>query len=436
MRLSLKAFLVVALILLTAVHVYPGDKPLYDPPPPPPDDFPDFPDLPDLPLPPDPFDIPFDPNDLPDPWELPPPPEDPWDDPTGDFPLPPPPPDIDDPFPDFPSLFPGDNLGYSVITPDSSGSRALDRAAATNVVTKLMPYPMRLPFIPSASGARTVAKPRVCNPSNATQLAIPESKRNTVAFLNTCPWQIVAHVPVGITPVGVAGTPDGTQALVANAGNGASSGTVSVISLANRSVTKTITFPAAAPDGSPVVPNVIAVLPDGSRAYVTSHSCNPRSFAYMIDMATLNVIGSPLSVGCYPSSIAVTPDGSQVWVSSRGDSRVDIFDTATNMPVFAFNVQLPTGIAFNPTGTTAYIGEGTSPGNVVVIDTSSYQVITRIPVGNLPHAVAVTPTGRHVFVTNGLSNSISQISTITNKVIRTIKLPNGWQHPLGITFIQ
>lgn len=271
---------------------------------------------------------------------------------------------------------------------------------------------------------------------NATQLAIAEPGRNTVAFLNTCPWQIVTHVPVGTTPVGIAGTPDGSQALVANAGNGAASGSVSVIDLATRAVTKTITFPAAAPDGSPVVPNIIAVLPDGSRAYVSSHSCNPGSFVYMIDLATLNVVGSPISVGCFPSSLAVTPDGSQVWVSSRGDSRVDVFDTATNARVTGYNVALPTGIAFHPTGSTAYIGEGTGAGNVVVIDASTYQVITRIPVGNLPHAVAVTPAGRYVFVTNGLSNSISQISTITNKVIHTIKLPNGLQHPLGLTFIQ
>ena len=433
MRITLRLVLLTALILVSASSGYPGD-PVYTPPPLPPD-LPDFPDIPDLPDPPDVWDIPFDPNDLPDPWELPPPPEDPFDDPIGDFPLPDPI-DLEDPLPDEPSFFSGEQLGYSVGSPGSQAFSASHRAAAANVVTKLMPYPMRLPFVPVASGVRTKSTPRVCNTSNATQLAIAESKKNTVAFVNTCPWRVAAHVPVGTRPVAVAGTPDGSQALVANAGNGSSSGTLSVINLATRAVTKTIPFPAAAPDGSPVTPNVIAVLPDGSRAYVTSHGCNPGSFVYMIDLATLTVTGTPLAVGCFPSSVAVTPDGSQVWVSSRGDSRVDVFDTATNARVTGYNVGLPTGIAFHPTGTTAYIGEGTAAGNVVVIDTSTYQVITRIAVGSLPHVVAVTPTGRHVYVTNGLSNSISQISTITNRVIRTIKLPNGFKHPLGLTFIQ
>ncbi len=435
MRFSLKIFLMIGLALVNTSRVYPGGVP-YVPPPPPPPDFPDFPDPPDPPdLPPfsdDPWDIPFDPSDLLDPWEIPPPPEDPWDDPIGDFPEPPPFPEIDDPFPDFPSFIGGDELGY-VASP--AGLSASARAAGSNVVTKLMPYPQRLPFQPSASGACTVATPRVCNPLNATQLVLPEPNRNTVAFLSTCPWQIVAHVPVGMAPVGVAPTPDDTQGLVANAGDGDTSGTVSLLNLASRTVTKTITFPPSAPDGSPVTPNRIAVSPDGSRAYVASHSCSPGSFIYMVDMATLTVTGSPIPVGCFPASIALTPDGSQLWVSSRGDSRVDVFYTATNKAVTSYQIQLPTGIAFNPTGTRAYIGEGISPGNVVV-DTSSYQLITRVPVGNLPHALAVTPAGRYVYVTNGLSNSISQISTLNNKVIRTIKLPNGKQHPLGIGFLQ
>jgi YVTN family beta-propeller protein len=54
-------------------------------------------------------------------------------------------------------------------------------------------------------------------------------------------------------------------------------------------------------------------------------------------------------------------------------------------------------------------------------------------VGNLPHVLAVTPSGHHLFVTNALSGTIMQIDTSTDKVLRTIPVGN---HPLGITFIQ
>jgi YVTN family beta-propeller protein len=363
----------------------------------------------------------FPPEDFPEPPDLFPP----------DFPDPP---DLEDPFPDFPSLFPGEDLGYSASPPSFSLTAASPGkdAIATNTFTKLMPFPMRLPFHPAYSGTSAPKTRRTCTAATATQMIIPESKKNTVAFVNTCPYQTTARVAVGILPVAVAGTPDGQFALVANAGNGNSSGTVSVINIASKSVVRTITF--TAPDGSLVQPNGIAVLPDGSRAYVTDHQCQ-NSFIFIVDLTTFTVTGN-IPYGCFPAGIAATPDGSQIWVSSRGDNRVDVFDTATNAPVVGFGISLATGIAFNPAGTRAYLAAGSSPGFIVVVDMSSYQRITSIQVGNLPHAVAVTPTGRHLFVTNALSNSISWISTDTNTVIRTLTFPNGAMHPLGLTFIR
>ena len=50
-----------------------------------------------------------------------------------------------------------------------------------------------------------------------------------------------------------------------------------------------------------------------------------------------------------------------------------------------------------------------------------------------PGRVIVASTGRHVFVTNALSNSISIIDAKGNKVIRTINLKA--QHPLGLALV-
>jgi len=433
MRLLRKALCLIAMVLLVSRGTTGGDHPTYDPPPFP-DDMLPFPNDP-----PDPFSDPFDPiNDIPDPIDFPLPPEDPIDFPDPlDFPLPPP--DLEDPFPDLPSLLPDpfDDLpDVPLPLPDfPPGLPPQPRAlTATNLVTKLMPFPMRIPFHPAYSGKSAPKTVRSCNAAIASQLIIPGTKTNTVGFFSTCPWAKTATVAVGTFPVKAAPTPDGTQVLIANVGDGNTSGTISVINIASRAVTKTITFPATDTNGSPVQPNNIAFLPDGSRAYVASHTCNPGSFIYIVDMSSLTVTGT-IRVGCYPSAIAVTPDGSQVWVSEHGDSRVDIFDTATNAGVAAFNIANSNGIAFNPTGTTAYIAEGSSPGNIVVIDASSYAVVTRIPVGSLPHVVRVTPSGHHVFVTNALSNNISQISTSTNTVVRTLTFPHGAQHPLGLAFI-
>ncbi len=426
MRTSFKALLTLAVLLLTLARysVLPATSP-YVPPPSPPD-LPDFPDLPDLPDANDPWDIPFDPSDLPDPVDFPLPPEDPWDDPFDDLPLPDPPLDIEDPFPDFPSFSTGEELGYAAFS--DSGSRG-----AANQVTRMMQFPARIPFHPGLVVRNPRTSPRPCEASLSNRFVIAEGPKNRVSFLETCPWQVTGRLTVGEYPIAAASVPDSSVGLVANAGNGIQSGTISVIDLSLRSVTRTVTLPSRAANGDIVVPNVIAVHPDGSKAYISSHGCEPGSYVFILDLTTYTIAGN-IPVGCYPSAMALSPDGSQLWVSQRGDDRVDVFDTATNERITSLGVLAPTGIAITPTGTKAYLAEASGAGDLWVVDTSTFQVNKRIPVGVLPHVVAITPGGSTVYVTNGLSNSISQISTVSDVVVRTIKLRAGYKHPLGLYF--
>jgi YVTN family beta-propeller protein len=77
---------------------------------------------------------------------------------------------------------------------------------------------------------------------------------------------------------------------------------------------------------------------------------------------------------------------------------------------------LPYGVAVTPDGKHAYVtNEGSN--NVSVIDTATNTVeAATIPVGSLPYGVAVTPDGKHAYVTNEGSNSVSVIDTATNTV--------------------
>ena len=97
-------------------------------------------------------------------------------------------------------------------------------------------------------------------------------------------------------------------------------------------------------------------------------------------------------------------------------------------------INLATGVAFTPNGSKAYVAEGTVlSGLVDVVDMTTFQVANRIPVGNLPHVLAVTPSGHVLFVTNALSGTITQINTSTDQVVRTVNVGN---HPLGLVFIR
>ncbi len=377
--------------------------------------------------PPDFFAIPFYASEVPAPLDIPFPQEDPLHDPLLNVAVLPAL-SIVDPFPSMASEFSGElGLGVGIASFLTNPNSA---AGATNIVTELMPYPMWLPFHPAYSGVNPGPTARVCDSSTASKLIIPESGSNTVAFVNTCPYLVTKRLITGTTPAAVAETPDGVTALVANAG----SGTLSFIDVASQTLTTTLTLPVG--NGLSSQPSAIAILPDGSRAYVNDYSSVPGSTVWVIDLSSRTVIGQ-IGVGPLPASIAVSPDGSQVWVPCHGNSTVYVIDTLTNSVVtFLENIYQPDGIAFAPNGATVYVAEGNpAGGRIDVIDPATFTIETTIPVGNLPHAMAVSPTGRHLFVANALSNSISEISTATNTVIRTINL-QLLQHPMGITFIQ
>jgi YVTN family beta-propeller protein len=63
---------------------------------------------------------------------------------------------------------------------------------------------------------------------------------NAVSVIDTATNTVVATIPVGVSPIGVAITPDGTRAYVTNEGSNTVSGTVSVIDTATNTVVATI----------------------------------------------------------------------------------------------------------------------------------------------------------------------------------------------------
>jgi YVTN family beta-propeller protein len=88
------------------------------------------------------------------------------------------------------------------------------------------------------------------------------------------------------------------------------------------------------------------------------------------------------------------------------------------------------GVAYLPSKRWLYAanrGTGLGPSNVVVFDTKTRQIVTRIPVEINPYQTVLTPDGKRLFVSNWSSESVSVIDTGTNKVIRTLhvgKNPN------------
>jgi YVTN family beta-propeller protein len=228
---------------------------------------------------------------------------------------------------------------------------------------------------------------------------------NTVSVIDAATNTVVATIPVGNSPVGVAVTPDGTQAYVTNEADN----TVSVIAAASNTVVATI------PVGS--FPVGVAVSPDGTQAYVTNSGSGDSTVSVIATAS--NTVVATIAVGNTPNGVAVSPDGTHAYVTNFGDNTVSVIATASNTVVATVPVgNGPVGVAVTPNGANAYVAnlEDTT---VSVIATASNIVTATIPVGNCPAGVAITPNGANAYVVNYCDSTVSVIATASNTVTAT-----------------
>jgi YVTN family beta-propeller protein len=285
---------------------------------------------------------------------------------------------------------------------------------------------------------------------------------NTVSVINTSTKTVVATIPVGDGPWGVAISPNGDFAYVVNNHDTASGNSISVIKTATNTVVATVKVQS--------VPFAAVVTPNGRFVYVTNADSNTVS---VISTATNTVIAT-VPVGQYPVGVAVAPNGGFVYVANNASGSVSVISTANNRVMATIPVGSdPIGVAISPNGFTAYVtnsgangvsvistaGNGVtatipiaagpfgealtldgrflyvadSGGNtgtlVSIIDTSTLTVTKTITVGIGPEQIAFTPDGLFAYVTNITSNNVSVIATATGTVTNTI--PVGLA-PIGV----
>jgi YVTN family beta-propeller protein len=161
-------------------------------------------------------------------------------------------------------------------------------------------------------------------------------------------------VPQNLGPDAVAITPKGDKAFVTNYGHQSAVGNiVYVIETANPGGTP---FPISVGSGLFVGPTLVAITPDGSKAYVVDYNDGSPNVGTLITIDTMSnvVVGLPIPLGIGPNAIAITPDGSQVYVANFGgdftpENTVSIVYTANNTlgsPVIVGDA--PTMIAITP----------------------------------------------------------------------------------------
>jgi phospholipase C len=260
---------------------------------------------------------------------------------------------------------------------------------------------------------------------DGTTVYVTNSGTNTVGVIETSTNKITSDITVGLYPHGIAVTPDGKHAYVANTGPNTGptavpgpggSNTVSVIATATNTVTATIDVGQA--------PEVVAISPDGSTAYVTC-----QDGLYVIDTATARVRAVVAALGG-AHGVAVSPDGTTVYVVDSTHDALAVL-SASGPPLFGGIVlgprvvgEIPVGpmpwnVALTPDGSAAYVTNANND-TVSAIDTATRTVVASIPVGHVP--TGVTATADTVWVTNNTTGTISKIAVAGNTVTATVDL--------------
>lgn|SRR3990167_8311056 len=136
-------------------------------------------------------------------------------------------------------------------------------------------------------------------------------------------------------------------------------------------------------------PFAIVLSSNGRKAYVTNFGSNNfEPFGTTVSVVDLckNVIIKTINLGIQPSGIAISPDDKYAYVSN--------YNT-----LYAYVQLTPPPIQ--------YLNLTAGAGTVNVVNLEDYSVISTILVGQSPDYVTVSPDGKHVYVTNYTSNTVT-----------------------------
>jgi DNA-binding beta-propeller fold protein YncE len=307
------------------------------------------------------------------------------------------------------------------------------------------------------------------NPTGSHGLVLIDKRGAHVRFVDPSSYKELSNLEIGDAPHDLAISPDHKTVYVPIYGDGVygknphPGHTIAVIDLTTRQVTATIDVsPYIAPHGIQVdsrgklyvscdlsrkllvidpktraieaaidtegTGHWVAVLPDGSKAYVPNK--NDKLFISVIDLKARKMVGRiPAPNGI--QGIAESPDGKRVVASDLAEPTLLVIDTATDSVIDRVAVQGMTKGSFKP----RYSPDGSKilvcsisqgQGQVNIINTADLHGKQQVlEVGKNPMGFAFAPDGRTALVANDGDGTVTVIDLDQMKVVSSFKAGTG-----------
>lgn len=213
---------------------------------------------------------------------------------------------------------------------------------------------------------------------------------------------VVATVPTGVAPQGIAVDPVTNNVFVANQGGNS----IAVLSGATSSALATVNVGSA--------PTAVAVNPATGMVYVANSG---STFVSVINEKDLTATPGSINVGATQNDLAVdAASNTIVAISTASGTAVTIAGANNAVTGTATVGTSPKAIAINPVTHTAYVANFGS-GTVSVVDESNPTVAGTVTVGSGPLGIAVNPITNTIYVANSGGSTVSVVDGQTNSVV-------------------
>ena len=237
---------------------------------------------------------------------------------------------------------------------------------------------------------------------------VTNSGSGTVSVYDVVNVRVDREIPVGQNPTAIAASPTRNEVYVVNSGAPGGQGSVAIINAENNSVAATIPVHKQ--------PVSIALDANGNLAYVVNSASNSIS---VLDLKARHEVAQ-IGVGENPAAARVSLDGKTLVVANRDGNSVSIID-ATTRKVRTVVEGCPGASDVVILPDTSKTFAACSGGHQVMAIRLQHEALpdgraattdrleSLLDVGRAPVQLALKPDGGEVFVSNSLSNSISEI---------------------------
>ena len=245
-----------------------------------------------------------------------------------------------------------------------------------------------------------------------------------VVDLETNPPALIQTLNIGRQPSGIAISPRGDLALVANRADNS----ISVLAIDG----KQVKLVNAVSVGDQVA--AVAITPDGTRALAVKNTTNKIGVLSIDGRKVSYQEGMDIPVGQFPYNIDITPDGRMAIVAHTGngglaDGQADplvVIDLSSTKPPHAVRYvtagDAPEAFAISPDGKIAAAlllgGDVLLPpdhwahsekGSIAIFSIDGFDLtpVQKISVGGLPEGVAFSPAGDFMYVSNFVGKQVA-----------------------------